>query len=168
MKSFIYIIRIRSSLFFFLIFLFFYSCNPKPRISVSNTLEIALDNHNKYSEYVRILNKAFEKDSTALLNFFKVDYIYDAAGYDHGYVLFQLMKIYGDKTFSQILRKATGKDLDNVRQYFEVGIDANDRERDEMKISYPISSKILHRVLNLDPMMRILQHLIYLKSRVAV
>ena len=143
MKSFISITGLRSSLVYIVIFSFFYSCNPKPKISISNTLEIALDNHSKYSEYVRILNKACEKDSAALLNFFKVDYIYDAAGYDHGNVLFQLMKIFGDKTFSKILKNASEKDLNNVRQYFEVGIDANDKDRDEVKISYPISSNIL-------------------------
>ena len=123
----------------------FYSCKVQPKISIANTLEIALDNHNKYSEYVNILNKAFEKDSTALLSFFKIDYIYDAAGYDHGYILFQLLKIYGDKKFSNILQKANEKDLNNVRVYFEVGMDSNsDYQNDEIKKAYPISSKILN------------------------
>lgn len=133
-----------KKLLFVLICILFYSCNEQPKIPISNTLEIALDNHSKYSEYVRTLNKAFEKDSTALLNFFKIDYIYDAAGYDHGYIIFQLLKIYGDKKFANILQKATKKDLIYVSQYFEGGIDSNsDSQNDEIKIRYPISSKIL-------------------------
>lgn len=133
-----------KKLLFVLICILFYSCSEQPKVSISNTLEIALDNHSKYSEYVRILNKAFEKDSTALLSFFKIDYINDAAGYDHGYILFQLLKIYGDKKFANILQKTTEKDLNNVSQYFEVGIDSNsDSQNDEIKKRYPISSKIL-------------------------
>ena len=122
----------------------FYGCTEQPKIPISNTLEIALDNHSKYSEYIRTLNKAVDKDSTALLNFFKIDYINDAAGYDHGFILVQLMKIYGDKKFSDILQMTNDQDLRKVRQYFEVGIDAkSNSEKNEMKISYPISSKIL-------------------------
>lgn len=133
-----------KKLLFVLICILFYGCNEQPKIPISNTLEIALDNQSKYSEYVKILNKAYEKDSTALLNFFKIDYIYDAAAYDHGYIIFQLLKIYGDKKFANILQMATKKDLSNVIQYFDGGIDSNsDIQNDEIKISYPISSKIL-------------------------
>ncbi len=115
-------------------------CSQQPKVPISNTLEIALDN--KYSAYVSTLNKAFEGDTAALLDFYKIEYINDAAGYDHGFILFQLMKKYGDKNFSNALQKLSEKDLNNVRQYIEVGIDANDKYKLEMKKEYPISSKI--------------------------
>ncbi|PUZ19291.1 hypothetical protein GA0116948_1307 [Chitinophaga costaii] len=127
--------------FYILVCILLFSCKEQPKIPISNTLEIALGK--RYSAYVNNLNKAFEKDSTALLYFFKIDYINDAAGYDHGYILYQLIKIYGDEKFANALQKTTAKGLQNVSQYVEVGIDANDRQKNEMKINYPISSNIL-------------------------
>ena len=129
----------RFSLFLFCILLL--SCKEQPKIPISNTLEIGLGK--RYSVYVNNLNKAFEKDSTALLKIFKVDFINDAAGYDHGYILYQLLKIYGDENFAKALQKSTAKEIKNVSQYIEVGIDANDRQREDMKTSYPNSSNIL-------------------------
>jgi hypothetical protein len=126
---------------FILVCLFFCSCQEQPKIPVSNTLEVALGN--RYSEYVTLLNKAFKKDTTVLSDFLKIDYIYDAAGYDHGFILFELMKIYGDKEFSYTLGKMSSNNLKNVSQYFEVGLDANDTHKIEMKKEYPISYEIL-------------------------
>jgi len=126
---------------FILISILFYGCQEQPKIPISNTLEIALGN--KYSTYVCKLNKAFKKDTTALLDFFKINYINDGAGYDHGFILFQLMKVYGDREFSNTLQKTTESELSDLRQYFEVGIDANDKYKDEMKKEYPNSSDIL-------------------------
>lgn len=116
-------------------------CKEQPKLPVSNNLEIALGN--KYSNYVNELNKAFQKDTTALIKFLEISYINDAAGYDHGFILFQLMKENGDKNFAYALTRITYKDLNIVRQYFEVGIDANDKHRDEIKIHFPLSSEIL-------------------------
>ena len=45
-------------------------CKEKPKLPISNTLEIALGK--RYSVYVKNLNKAFEKDSTELLIFLKI------------------------------------------------------------------------------------------------
>ncbi|HET6226473.1 MAG TPA: hypothetical protein VFF27_09360 [Bacteroidia bacterium] len=67
---------------FILICILLCSCKEQPLIPVSNTLEIALGD--KYPDYVSDLNKAYGKDSVALLEFLKIDDIYDAAGYDHG------------------------------------------------------------------------------------
>jgi hypothetical protein len=124
-----------------LICILFCSCNKEPKIPIPNTLEIALGNN--YSGYVMNMNNAFEKDSTAMLNLLKIDYIHDGGGYDHGYILFKLMKIYGDKKYSVILKKLSKNDLGQVSQYFEVGLDSNDKEREEMKVNYPICSEIL-------------------------
>lgn len=124
-----------------LICLHLFSCKEQPKIPVSNTLEIALGN--KYSSYVNYLNKASEGDTSALFNFLKIDYIYDAAGYDHGDILFQLIKLYGDKRFAEVLKKMSQKDLNHVSQYFEVGLDANDIKKYEMINNYSITCKIL-------------------------
>jgi hypothetical protein len=130
-----------KTFFLFLFCIMILGCKEKPKIPISNTLEIALGK--RYSVYVKNLNKAFEKDSSELLIFFQINYIHDAAGYDHGYILYQLLKIYGDEKFAHALQMTNAMNLKNVIQYFEVGIDANDRHRDELKMLYPISSSIL-------------------------
>jgi hypothetical protein len=124
---------------FCLVFLF--CCKEHPKIAISNTLEIALGD--RYSVYVSNLNKAIERDSSALLIIFKVDYIEDAAGYDHGYILYQLLKLYGDEKFAESLRKLRDKDLRNVSQYIEAGIDSNENQRREVLTNYPFSASIL-------------------------
>ncbi|QOG04602.1 hypothetical protein [Flavobacterium sp. MDT1-60] len=121
--------------------LLFYGCKEQSQIPISNTLELALGDN--YSSYVENLNKAFVKDNSATLKILKVDYIYDAGGYDHGYILYLLMKRYGDKEFSILLNSMSKKDLTAVSQYLEVGLDANDTKRGQVKIDYPICSNIL-------------------------
>jgi hypothetical protein len=119
----------------------FYACNEKPRIALSNTLEISL--RDKYPSYVNLLNKSLDSDTAALLDFFKINQIYDAAGYDHGYILIQLMKKVGDKEYASILQKLDKNELSSVLQYFEVGIDGNERVEVEIENFFPITSKII-------------------------
>ena len=124
-----------------LICIFLFSCVEKSQIPIPNTLEIALGN--KYSDYVSNLNKAYKKDSSALLKLFKIDYINDAAGYEHGFILYQIMNTYDDKIFSTVLQRLSARELNTVKLYFEVGIDANDKYKYEMKEHYPLSSNTL-------------------------
>lgn len=119
----------------------FYGCKEQSRIPISNTLELALGKN--YNDYVRILNEAYEKDNNAMLKMLKINCIYDSAGYDHGHILYQLIIRYNDKEFSNVLHKLSKKDLSNVVQYLEVGLDANDMERLQFKRNYPICSNIL-------------------------
>jgi hypothetical protein len=53
------------------------------------------------------------------------------------------MNRYSDIGFSNILHKLNGEELNNVRQYFEVGIDSGEEYKHGMEIHYPISSSIL-------------------------
>ena len=64
----------KKIMFIFLCFLFC-TCKRQPKIPISNTLEIALGK--RYSEYVNLLNKATKKDTIALLQFLKINYIND-------------------------------------------------------------------------------------------
>ncbi len=123
---------------YFLLISFFLlvGCIEHPIVPISNTLEIALDR--KYAQYVCKLNKAYSHDSTALVDFLKINYLYDAAGYDHGYVLFQLLKHCGDNEFVSTLDKLSQNQLSVVSQYFEVGLDSNFRE---VISNYPMSAK---------------------------
>ncbi|WP_281235087.1 hypothetical protein [Flavobacterium gelatinilyticum] len=126
-----------------LICLLCYGCKEESRIPISNTLEIALGDN--YSSYVTNLNLAYEKDRSAAIRILKIDYIYDAGGYDHGYILYQLIKRYSDNEFTAILKKLSRNDLITVNQYLEVGLDANDKKREEFKRDYPISLSVLNQ-----------------------
>lgn len=113
----------------------YFSCQQQPKIPISNNLEIALGD--RYDEYIINLNKAYENDSVSLLNFLRIDYINDAAGYDHGYVLFLLIKKLGDDNFSKALGKMDDKTIKTVYQYIEVGVDASDENKNYLEKNYP-------------------------------
>jgi len=118
-----------------------FSCQQQPKIPISNNLEIALGD--RYYEYTINLNKAYDNDSIALSNFLKIDYINDAGGYDHGYVLFLFIKKLGDENFSKVLGKMDDKTIKNVYQYIEVGVDASDKNKNDLEENYPKSINIL-------------------------
>ncbi|MBA3283996.1 MAG: hypothetical protein H0U27_02905 [Nitrosopumilus sp.] len=125
-----------------LLVLTFYSCLNNPKIPIPNTLELAL--RERYSEYVQLLNKAHARDTLALNAFLKIDYIHDSAGYDHGYILFQLIKVVGDDQFANVLKKIDCKTVEKVARYVEVGIDASDKDRKDLLQNYPKVTTILH------------------------
>lgn len=122
-----------------LILVFFTSCT-KPKIPISNTLEGTLGD--RYSYYLKVLNRSAEGDSNAIVEFLLIKDIYDGASYDHGDVLIELMKIIGDCQFSNALLKLNEDQLEQVRTYFNAGSDVNS-EIKELFIQYPITFKIL-------------------------
>jgi hypothetical protein len=119
------------------------SCKPNSFIPISNNLEIALNQKGDYNNYISLLNKSVQNDSSALNKFFKINYIYDAAGYDHGFILFQLLKNIGDKNFASNLKKLDKTELINVINYIEVGIDGNEERKKEIKDKFPETANLL-------------------------
>jgi hypothetical protein len=128
-------------LFSFFISIGVLSCSQKPKIPISNTLEIALDK--SYNDYVSTLNKAFEKDTLALKKIIEIKNIGGAAGYDHGWVLVQLMKNYGDEKFFTVLKGLNIQQLNNLKQYFEVGLDGIENSNDTFYRQYQKSLQYL-------------------------
>jgi hypothetical protein len=118
------------------IFIVFNSCTSKPLIPISDTLETSL--HENYSNYVLLLNKSINGDTTALNEFLIINNIYDVAGYDHGWVLIELMKKLGDKQFSNGIAKLNSKQFSNLKEYFRVGLDENSQTL-KLSKSYPIT-----------------------------
>jgi hypothetical protein len=119
----------------------FYSCQSKPHIPISDNLKIALGN--KYPDYVSMLNKATLGDTFNVRKFLEIDYIGEGGGYDHGWVLVQLMKKVGDEKFVNALQSFDKKKLDNVKQYFEVGIDNGGNKNAILFNEYPNTFKYL-------------------------
>jgi hypothetical protein len=116
-------------------------CTQRSKIPIPNTLEISLGR--KYNSYVNTLNNVYNKDKASLQSFLRINYINDAAGYEHGYILFQLLKVVGDENFVANLKKLNKEEVDIVTRYIEAGIDANDKYKDEIKISYPKVAEII-------------------------
>ena len=112
-----------------------------PKIPISNTLEIALAKN--YDKYVELLNKSINNDTIALTEFLKIDNIYDAAGYDHGYIIIQILENVGDSNFANAVKKLDAKEMQNLKQYFEVGFDAKNTLQEEYKFKYPTTFKLL-------------------------
>jgi hypothetical protein len=122
-------------------------CNQSKenKIILSDTLEIALKNKNKYFEYVNLLNLASLRDTSALYLFFKIDYICNAAGYDHGYILSQLVATTGDKISAEVISKMNSTELNNFQQYIEADIDNSKHSLLEFKQKFPLLSRLLFR-----------------------
>ena len=74
---------------FLMLWVSFAGCLSHPKIPISDTLEQGLDGH--YIQYVSLLNRAYDNDTAALNNFLKIDYVWDAASYDHGGIVVELM-----------------------------------------------------------------------------
>jgi hypothetical protein len=126
---------IRITLLYSLSTILFYSCQSKPQIPLSDNLKTALGN--KYSGYVGMLNKSIKGDTVNMHSFLEIDYIGDGGGYDHGWVLVQLLKKVGDAKFVNVLHSLDKKKLLNVKEYFNVGIDNGGKKNKILFNDYP-------------------------------
>ena len=118
------------SYLFFLLVLPTISCTQRPKIPLTDNLEFALGS--KYSDYVKNLNNAYKGNETALKEFFNYTGFYDGSGYDHGWVLIELMRKVGDSKFSIALKEMDKKRLEDLHDYFMAGLDMH-----SMTISLP-------------------------------
>ncbi len=123
-----------------LVLIMILSCTQKSIIPISNTLEIGLGK--EYLDYVELLNKAAEKDTSALRQFISIDYLYNGAGYDHGWVLLELMKIIGDKDFTKAIKSLNKKQFNILFEYIEAGLDCH-TEKKQLFNQYPQTFKTL-------------------------
>ena len=131
-----------KSTFLSLIFLFLIGCSAKPKIPISESLELALDT--TYPKYVALLNSSADKDPKSLKGFLEIDYIGGTAGYDHGWMIIQLMRQWGDKDFSSILETTTKSKQLTIKNYIEVGAQgSNMRMMDSLMKDFPRSFKLL-------------------------
>lgn len=123
--------------------IFFVSCIQKPIIPISETLEQGLGN--RYNNYVTLLNKSVQFDSSALLKFLEIDDIYDGASYDHGWILARLMEKVGDEKFSFALAKMDKKQVNIFLSYFQAGLDLDEsiNLNNNLSKKFPLSFKLL-------------------------
>lgn len=112
-----------------------YSCQSKSVIPLSDNLKISLGD--KYTSYVGMLNESATGDTFNIHHFLEIDYIGDGGGYDHGWVLIQLMKKVGDTKFVNVLHSLDKKKLENVKEYFRVGIDNGGKKNEILFNDYP-------------------------------
>ncbi|MBU3662557.1 MAG: hypothetical protein FGM41_05090 [Bacteroidetes bacterium] len=96
----------------------------------------------RYSDYVKLINKSASGDGEALVLFLQYQNIDDGAGYDHGWVLIELMKKVGDEQFSDALLNLSPTQVDHVKNYFNAGFDVHTKT-DKLFNEYPKTFKVL-------------------------
>ena len=69
-----------------------------------------------------------DKDTAALKELLLIDNIGDAAGYEHGDILIQLLENLGDDLYSIVLSTVPTNQKNNLQAYFMVGMDIRKKE----------------------------------------
>ncbi|MBO7587498.1 MAG: hypothetical protein J6T13_10050 [Bacteroidales bacterium] len=69
-----------------------------------------------------------DKDTTALKELLMINNIGDAAGYEHGDILIQLLENLGDDMYSNVLSTVPTTQKIKLQDYFCVGMDIRKRE----------------------------------------
>ena len=113
----------------------------RPSLIIPDNLEIQLRERASYRHYVKLVNQAMAKDTIALRELLMVDDIGDAASYEHGDILIQLLENLGDEHYSRVLSSIPTKQKEAFLQsYFCAGMDIR---KPEYKIridkEYPIT-----------------------------
>ncbi len=68
--------------------------------------------------------------------------LYDGAAYEHGWILIELMRKIGDGQFTTAVIQLNGEELNNLKVFFNGGLDMHSRLVDLPK-DYPNSFKAL-------------------------
>lgn len=129
--------------FFFTLFLIFsisVSCNNScvdvKKIEVSSLLiRYSKDND---IDYCRILKSAIKGNDASIYNLVKLN-IYDAAGYDHGIVIVDLISYIGENKFiNSVKNKLNDKEKSILADYLKVGIEYNNKlKQKDLKLVFP-------------------------------
>lgn len=124
---------------FIIIVVFSVSCN-RPALVIPDTLELQLRNRDSYRHYVKLVNRAMAKDTIALQELLMIDDLSDAACYEHGDILIQLLENLGDEQYSKVLSSIPTKQKVFLRGYFEAGMDIRKLEyKIRIDKEYPIT-----------------------------
>lgn len=128
---------------FFLVCVVYISCKQPSAIPLTDNIQSAFTNSHDYDSYVEKLNKSYKGDTTALSEFLEIDIFEDAAVYDHGMILCELMRINGDRNFANELKKKDSLKLITVSKYIKAGIDLYGDPKTPINLQFPESSKLL-------------------------
>lgn len=113
---------------FIVIVVFSVSC-IRPALVIPDTLELQLRVRDSYRHYVKLVNRAMAKDTIALRELLMIDDIGDAASYEHGDILIQLLENLGDEHYSKVLSSIPTKQKKLFLQgYFRAGMDIRKSE----------------------------------------
>lgn len=125
--------------------LLFQYCTSPDCVDIPESIEIALYNQRgTYREYRNIVQNACKNSKAHLLALQKVDYLYDATGYDHGCVLLNVMKSVGDERFSNEIMLLSSAEQQNLRNYIEAGADSyHEQEYESLLKNYPRTFNLL-------------------------
>ncbi|KAA1242523.1 hypothetical protein F0000_25150 [Aquimarina sp. RZ0] len=87
-------------------------------IKVSELLESATTNYS----YCSLIKKSIDLDSEALIKISTLP-VFDAAGYEHGYVLINIVEKIGEDKYIAIISNIKKEDKKTIKSYLEVGLE---------------------------------------------
>lgn len=99
-----------------------------PALIIPDNLETHLRYSSSYHHYIKLVNQAMDKDTTALKELLLIDNIGDGAGYEHGDILIQLLENLGDDFYSNVLSTVPTNQKKILQEYFFVGMDIRKKE----------------------------------------
>lgn len=113
---------------YFVIIAFLCVACVRPALIIPDTLETHLRYSSSYRHYVKLVNRAMDKDTTALKELLLIDNIGDGASYEHGDILIQLLQNLGDDFYSNVLKTVPADQKSILQDYFMVGMDIRKKE----------------------------------------
>lgn len=136
---------IKILLLSFIVFMCYACCEHKEinGIEVSELLLVVSEEQN--IDYCKLLNEAIKGNESSIkkIALLKID---DAAGYDHGAVLVDLIEVIGEDKFIESIKTINHSEKKRIKGYLEVGIEygGNPNIQDEtLKEVFPIINEVL-------------------------
>lgn len=104
----------------FVILFVFISCKNNCEINGIEISELLKISTNK--PYCELVEKAINKDEQSLKEISELR-ILDGAGYEHGYVLIQIIEKIGEKKYVEIIKDFSTKEKETIYSYLRVGLE---------------------------------------------
>lgn len=99
------------------------SCSERCKINNIEVSELLGSvSHQKNIEYCELLKQALKKNKSAIREISLLEFD-NAVGYDHGYVLVELILSVGEETYIEVIKPLNSTQKNLVLSYLEVGIE---------------------------------------------
>ncbi len=72
---------------------------------------------------MQLLNRAYDNDTVALRTFLAIDWMDDAAGYNHAFMVSNILEQKNDATLLPILKTMDVTEMVSLKSYLQVAID---------------------------------------------
>ncbi len=119
------------------------SCTDETGIHVSELLLITAGKQSY--EYCELLRKAVKNDKASIKTLSLLEFN-DAAGYDHGSVIVDLILLIGEENYVDAVKEANSKEKSTIEAYIDVGLEYGnnpDFKSQSLNSAFPTLAKVL-------------------------